>query len=110
MGSGRGWRAGCARSLGREELPRVPGGTRLSARGAPAVARACLPRLPADTLGPAWRSRLPTAGCAWSSAEAGAAWGRAGLKMLSACGLGALAAWSGGGAPVRAPGVARRGL
>lgn len=110
MGSGRGWRAECARNLGRNEPPRVPGGTRLSARRASAVARACLPRLAADSLGPAWPSRLPAAGCARRSAEAGAAWGLAGLKMLSVCGLGGLAAWSGRGAPVRAPGVPRLGL
>lgn len=109
VGSGRGWRAECARNLGRNEPPWVPGGTPLSARGASAVARACLPRLRADSLGPGWPSRLP-AGCAWRSAEASAAWGRAGLKMLSACGLGALAAWSGRGAPVRGPGVPRLGL
>lgn len=79
----------------RGERPRVegPGARRASvatsyhgSRAAPGCQRAgrppwpreCPPRLPADTLGPAWPSRLSAAGCAGRSAEAGAAWGPGG--------------------------------
>lgn len=105
------------------ERPRVEGRVRAGPRSGRAVAGPGLhPAVSArdarrdpggSASGPrrhAWARRLPAAGWATRSAEAGAAWGRAGLKMLRACGLGAPAAWSGRGAPVRAPGVPRLGL